>query len=152
MPSVTTSTRVRWLEAPSRRTWYPTRSPSSSPRSEAIREAAERAAMRRGSRTRIDQCEWRSSSARGTAVVLPAPGGACSTRFGALSSDSTICGSSGVMGSVSPSAQRRGTGARGRATNRGTSQRIRLEYYSIVLRIEKCPLCILCGEWRVRVE
>ena len=80
-PSVTNRTRVvgaddvleAHLVADASR---PTRSPSSS----ATRRAARRAASRRGSSTRISpSTNPASSSARGTRVVLPAPGGASST-------------------------------------------------------------------------
>ena len=60
----------------------------------------ERAAMRRGSSMRILRPAshgW-SSSASGTWVVLPAPGGASSTSRGWAASDVRISGSSGVMG------------------------------------------------------
>ena len=55
------------------------RSPTRSPSSSATRRAARRAASRRGSSTRISPSTPASSSARGTRVVLPAPGGASST-------------------------------------------------------------------------
>jgi hypothetical protein len=40
-----------------------------------------------------------SSKAKGTLVVLPAPGGACSTKLACCAKDSAMAGSKGVMGS-----------------------------------------------------
>src|SRR5262249_47189309 len=67
--------------------------------SSATRRAPSRAASRRGSSTTISPSTPASSSARGTRVVLPAPGGASSTRLGTRSSDATISGRSGSIGS-----------------------------------------------------
>ena len=80
-PSVTTSMRVAGPLSVSPRTRKPTSSPTWPPLSTAIRRAAARAASRRGSSITI-RCwaaQRSSSSASGTVVVLPAPGGACNT-------------------------------------------------------------------------
>ena len=80
-PSVSTSMRVFGPMARSSRVWYPTRSPGALPVSCAIRLAAARVANRRGSSTMIfpSPRHVASSSASGTTVVLPAPGGALTT-------------------------------------------------------------------------
>jgi hypothetical protein len=65
--------------------------------------AAARAAMRRGSSSRMRPSprHGASSNASGTRVVLPAPGGACSTSRGMCASVERICGSSASMGAGS---------------------------------------------------
>jgi len=65
--------------------------------------AARRAASRRGSSMRIffPARHDASNSARGTRVVLPAPGEATSTQEEKSSRDLLTAGSSGVVGSVS---------------------------------------------------
>ena len=102
IPSVTTSKRVFRPATRSPRTLYPTRPPTRSPSRLAILKAAPRAATRRGSSTSIVWYSSRQDASRskasGIAVVFPAPGGACKTRLGTSRSDSTIDGSSGVMG------------------------------------------------------
>ena len=61
-----------------------------------------RAAIRRGSSTTISPAPRKSasSSARGRRVVLPAPGSATSTRFGAARSAATRPGKCGSIGSA----------------------------------------------------
>ncbi len=80
-PSVTTSMRVRAEILESSRTRKPTVSPTASPRVAAMRAAAARAAIRRGSSTISlpPAAQGSSIRARGTTVVLPAPGGATTT-------------------------------------------------------------------------
>ena len=80
-PSVTTSMRVFGPDFDTMRARKPIRSPTASDNECAMRSAAARAAMRRGSSTRILRpCSQPSSiRARGTRVVLPAPGGATRT-------------------------------------------------------------------------
>src|SRR5689334_11079658 len=65
-----------------------------------MNSAAARAAIRRGSSIRILRApsHGASSSAGGTCVVLPAPGGASRTRRGWRSSERLISPSSGVIG------------------------------------------------------
>jgi len=62
--------------------------------------AALRAATRRGSNITIflPSNQSASTSASGTWVVLPAPGGASSTRRGCSASDARMSASSGAMG------------------------------------------------------
>ena len=101
-PSVTKVSRVRAETADSKRTRYPTSSPSCPPRSAATRAAAARAARRRGSSTvipRPPETSPRSSSAGGTRVVFPAPGGAFNTRAGWAVSDATRASIRSSMGS-----------------------------------------------------
>src|SRR5271170_4923108 len=80
-PSVTTSIRVPAETSDCILTRKPTVWPTFSPRLAAIRPAAARAARRRGSSSTILRCCKNISSirARGTRVVLPAPGGATRT-------------------------------------------------------------------------
>ena len=80
-PSVTTSMRVFGPDFETIRARNPIRSPTASDKVFAMRSAAARAAMRRGSSTRIFRppSQLSSISARGTRVVLPAPGGATRT-------------------------------------------------------------------------
>ena len=82
-PSVTTSTRVLAEILDSSRIRSPMVSPTASPSVAAMRAAAARAARRRGSSKMIflSPRQGASSSASGTRVVLPAPGGATSTRL-----------------------------------------------------------------------
>ncbi len=65
-----------------------------------MNDAAARAAIRRGSSMTIrpPASHGACSNANGTWVVLPAPGGASSTRRGRSASEATISGSSGEMG------------------------------------------------------
>ena len=81
MPSVTISIRVRREVFEPKRTRRPTVSPTFSPKVLAIRVAAARAAILRGSSTRMRRSAAHGSppSAKGTRVVLPAPGGATKT-------------------------------------------------------------------------
>ena len=81
MPSVTTSTRVFGPTLLSKRIRYPMVSPTLSPNSLARRSAAARAARRLGSSIKMVWVPSHASfnSARGTRVVLPAPGGASRT-------------------------------------------------------------------------
>src|SRR5262245_48516979 len=67
---------------------------------EAMRAAAPRAARRLGSSMMSFRsfAQLASSNASGTRVVLPAPGGASSTRFGVTLSDAQISGISGSIG------------------------------------------------------
>ncbi len=76
--------RVSRLKLRSKRICQPTSRPSVQPCSSAIRRAAARAAIRRGSSTTTCPSPAISdaASAGGTRVVLPAPGGACSTALG----------------------------------------------------------------------
>ena len=90
MPSVTTSMRA--ARRPPRRGCGSRRArPTGSPSASASRSAAARAATRRGSSMRMRARRRRpaSSSASGTRVVLPAPGGACSTARPAPASAAT---------------------------------------------------------------
>ena len=99
-PSVTYLSRVRGPVASWKRTWKPTLSPTRSPRSSATRRAAVRAASRRGSSTTTSpSTEW--SSAGGTRVVLPAPGGASTTTAGPSRRAATMRGTTSSMGSGS---------------------------------------------------
>ena len=80
-PSVTTSTRVAGDTFDSNLTLYPTVLPTGSFSIEAMRVAAARAASLLGSNTmtlpvRGSQAGLERIMARGSAVVLPAPGGA----------------------------------------------------------------------------
>ena len=101
MPSVTTSIRVDLLTALAPRTRKPTVCPGSSPKVAAMRSAAARAARRRGSSIRMRPLVSPASSiARGTRVVLPAPGGACSTTRSWSRSASITCGITSSMGRV----------------------------------------------------
>ena len=80
-PSVTTSTRVAGDTFDSNLTLYPTVLPTGSFSIEAMRVAAARAASLLGSNTmtlpvRGSQAGLERRQARGSAVVLPAPGGA----------------------------------------------------------------------------
>src|SRR6185437_126990 len=100
-PSVTTSIRVRRPTRPSPRMRYPTVSPTDSPRSSASLAAAALVARRRGSSMTTDwvPSQGASSSAGGTPVVLPAPGGAWRTSAPRVASASRIAGSIASMGS-----------------------------------------------------
>jgi len=82
IPSVITSMRVLGETRLSNRMEYPSVRPISSPSVLAIHRAAETAAIRRGSSIRMRPFSGgrTSSSARGTRVVFPEPGGACRTR------------------------------------------------------------------------
>ena len=99
-PSVTTSIRVRGPTRVSRRARKPTRSPTFSPRSVDMRSAAALAARRRGSNTRIlrSASHGAPSSASGTRVVLPAPGGATSTAEVPPERAAVISGSTSSIG------------------------------------------------------
>ena len=81
IPSVTTSMRVARLTRVSSRVRMPTVLPTGSPSRCAMRCATARAAMRRGSSIRSVRPASQSLSRRasGTMVLLPAPGGACSS-------------------------------------------------------------------------
>lgn len=78
MPSVTTRILVAGPATDSCRTLWPIVAPGLSPRVAAMRRAAIRAASRRGSSITMERpaSQGSSSSAGGTRVVLPAPGGA----------------------------------------------------------------------------
>src|SRR5437016_1750202 len=96
MPSVATSSRVAGPNRRSNRICQPISAPIVQPRSSAIRWAIARAATRRG---------WRritgpsATSAGGTRVVLPAPGGAVTTTARDWRAASTISGTKGSIGS-----------------------------------------------------
>ena len=83
IPSVTTSMRVLLLVRDSSRVRKPTVWPTASPSICAMRVATARAARRRGSSITILPLpsDFSASSASGTPVDLPAPGGACNTTF-----------------------------------------------------------------------
>ncbi len=100
-PSVTTSIRLPAAAPRSNRALRPIERPSGSPSVAAMRSAAARAARRRGSTTtRRPACAQGSSSrARGSRVVLPAPGGATSTSSGRAASAARTAGSTASMGS-----------------------------------------------------
>src|SRR5580698_9668520 len=74
--------------------------PTGSPRVCDMRCATARAARRRGSnmRMRFPRAHDSSRSARGTTVLLPAPGGACRTTDEPLASASRSAGSVASMG------------------------------------------------------
>ena len=120
-PSVTTSMRVRPETLEPSRTRRPTVSPTRSPSSEAMRSAAARAARRRGSSTMIRRSSRQTASrrARGTRVVLPAPGGATRTAFGRASSApirsprTASIGREGKAGGIGGLMARRGAGRKG---------------------------------------
>jgi hypothetical protein len=99
-PSVTTSIRVFAPTLVPRRARRPTVSPTRSPSVCAIRSAAPRAAIRRGSSTRIFFCpsQGASSSANGSRVVLPAPGGATSTAIVPAANTAATSGSTASIG------------------------------------------------------
>ncbi len=101
MPSVTTSMRVRAETLVSTRVRKPTVVPTGSPRDFDMNRAAARAARRRGSSTRSFFSPRQSafSSASGTRVVLPAPGGACSTAVDRSASVASSRGSRASIGS-----------------------------------------------------
>ena len=100
MPSVITSMRVAAETFEPNRTRRPTVRPTSSPNVDAMRAAAARAASRRGSKIRIlrPSSHGSSSSASGTRVVLPAPGGATSTMALRARSAAAMSGSTASMG------------------------------------------------------
>ncbi len=83
IPGVTNSTTVAGPAWRSPRTVYPTRSPIRLPSRAAKRRAAARAATRRGWVTTTRRASpagaARLASRGGTSVVLPVPGGACTT-------------------------------------------------------------------------
>ena len=116
-PSVTTSMRVRAETRLCSRTRRPTVSPTASPRLEAMRAAAARAASRRGSSTMILPlaANGSSSSASGTRVVLPAPGGATSTARVPAPSAAASRGRASSIGSGSAKARIAPRYSRGRA-------------------------------------
>ena len=104
MPSVTTSNRVLSDTFVSKRTRYPTVSPTASPSSEAILTAIWRAAIRRGSSITTFPFPLISRMARGRTVDFPAPGGADTTRRGQDSSDEFTLAAISRAGSFSPAA------------------------------------------------
>ena len=105
-PSVTTSMRVPALMRVSPRIRHPTVSPTAVWSSDDMRMAAALAASRRGSSSRIRRpsSHGSSRSAIGTAVVLPAPGGATST---AALPDESASRSAGTASITGRSANRR---------------------------------------------
>ena len=78
------------------------RLPTFSPRSSAIRAAEDRTAKRRGSNIMIflPFNQGASNSAKGSAVVFPAPGGAWSTKRLLFRSFSLASGMTWVMGRI----------------------------------------------------
>ena len=99
-PVVTTSMRVAEETALSSRVRKPTVRPTGSPIRLAMRLAAARAASLRGSsiRMRPRSIGAASSSASGTQVVLPAPGGATSTALGCAPSTASRRGRHSATG------------------------------------------------------
>ena len=127
MPGVTNSMIVPGPVWRSPRTVYPTRSPSPLPSNAARRRAAERAATRRGwvtmMRGRFSRPgprpapKARLASNGGTRVVLPVPGGACTT---AVAAGTLACSTSASSPRARPNARpapitprSKGTGAGG---------------------------------------
>ncbi len=107
MPSVTTSIRRPGTASPRMR--YPTLAPGRSPRLSASRAAAARAATRRGSSmTMRPDTSPSLASQSGTRVVLPAPGGACSTARPAERRAAERAGRIGSIGSAIPAVSRCG--------------------------------------------
>ncbi|KAI8469772.1 MAG: hypothetical protein J3K34DRAFT_422769 [Monoraphidium minutum] len=130
MPSVTTSMRVDALTLLSSRTRYPTVRPTGSRSIDAMRRAAALAATRRGSSTMMRWPPSRnagacSSSASGTAVVLPAPGGACSTMQLLASSPSRIGSRHSRIGRPSATASASGDAAAAAAPRAAVAPRRR---------------------------
>ena len=99
-PSVITSMRVAGPVLDASRARNPIMPPSLSPTVLDMRSAAPRAAMRRGSRTRIlpPSSHDAFNKARGTRVVLPAPGGATNTAIPGCASAVAMSASTSSIG------------------------------------------------------
>ncbi len=115
MPSVSTSRRVAAPTADSKRTRYPTVCPTGSPSVSASRAATARAATRRGCSisTPCPTSHPSCSSWSGRAVLLPAPGGACSTTSGCCARVARRSGSRSRTGRLTPGSLERLPGGRG---------------------------------------
>ena len=108
MPSVTTRMRVRADCRLSMRMAIADRAADLFAEQRAMRRAAARAASRRGSSSRIcrSPSQAASSSASGTSVVLPAPGGATSTALRPVASACSKLGQDFVTGRLGAAACR----------------------------------------------
>ena len=129
MPGVIATTRVALLNRFSWRTWYPIKSPGWLESCLAMWVQAALAASLRGSTSTTHPSPHRPERqiASGTRVVLPAPVGARSTRFGHARKEDTISGKTESIGrefSASAGAPmvQRARGSRLRCSNRAAKK------------------------------